>query len=307
MLFSLVHAFLIFFCVVVIVRLMLPAQYALLNPYAATLDNLLTRLLTVLRPALPMPPKPLCVVLLALALCADAVMLSRMHVNAMAVNLFVAYALPAATFKNWLLIAVLGLFRHFIMLLAGMLVLQVWHRSRLLPGYSGDLLRLALFPVGRCSLALQWGILFVAAAFLAFLMNWHAESVTYPFENLEALTGMMGDLSKKMALSNLVPGLRFVAVTGLIVLEVFSELHELTVTLILFAILCALTRNQSLSYFIKDIFRLLKGPLPEFRMGFLYLTPILILLVCSAAGGVLQALFMMLIEVIATVGGLHVV
>jgi hypothetical protein len=47
--------------------------------------------------------------------------------------------------------------------------------------------------------------------------------------------------------------------------------------------------------------------LPEFRIGFLYLTPVLILLVLSAAGGVLPALFLMLIELIANIGGFHVV
>jgi hypothetical protein len=307
MIFSLIHSFLQFFCVVVIVRMMLPAQYALLNPYAATLDNLLTRLMTKLKQAMPLPVKSLCGVLLVLAICADAVMLSRMQLNAFGVNIFTAFTLPAVTFKQWLLIAVLQLFRHVLMILATLLVLQLWHRSRTLPGFSGDLLRLAVLPVERLKTGIQWVVLLGGMALLAFMLNWHAETVSYPFEALKTQPGILGEVATRSSLSQLTPGLRFVAVVGLMVMDVFAELHSFTTTLILFAILCVITRNQSLSYFINDVFRLLRGPLPEFRIGFLYLTPVLILVVLSAAGGVLPALFLMLIELIANIGGFHVV
>jgi hypothetical protein len=287
--------------------MMLPAQYALLNPYAATLDNLLTRLMTKLKQAMPLPVKSLCGVLLVLAICADAVMLSRMQLNAFGVNIFTVFTLPAVTFKQWLLIAVLQLFRHVLMILATLLVLQLWHRSRTLPGFSGDLLRLAVLPVERLKTGIQWVVLLGGMALLAFMLNWHAETVSYPFEALKTQPGILGEVATRSSLSQLTPGLRFVAVVGLMVMDVFAELHSFTTTLILFAILCVITRNQSLSYFINDVFRLLRGPLPEFRIGFLYLTPVLILVVLSAAGGVLPALFLMLIELIANIGGFHVV
>lgn len=307
MLFSLFHAFLQFFCVVVVVRMMLPAQYVLLNPYAATLDNLLTRLMTKLQLAIPFPLKPLCGILLALAICADAVMLSRMQLNVFSANIFIAFSLPAVTFKQWLLIAVLQLFRHFLMILATLLVLQLWHRSRTLPGFSGDLLRLAMLPVERLKTGFQWLVLLCGMALLTFMLNWHAETILYPVEALKTQPGILGEVATHTSLSELTPGLRSIAVVGLMVMDVFSELHSFATTLILFAILCLITRNQSLSYFINDVFRLLRGPLPEFRFGFLYLTPVLILLVLTAVGGVLPALFLMLIELIADIGGFHVV
>ncbi len=305
--FSLLHAFLLFFNVIVLVRIMMPARYVLLNPYAATLDNLLARLLTAIRPAFQMSAKPLCGLLLALSLCADAVMLSRMNINAMAASSFILYALPVGTFKQWLFIAVLTFFRHLLTIFAATLVFQLWHRSKTLPGYSGDLLRLATYPLARFPLAAQWALLIVGNLLLAALVMVNAESVSYPFEALKSTPGMIGELASRSQLSALVPGARLAVTTGLFILDVFSELHGFTTTLILFAILSLITRNQSLAYFIKDLWRLFRGPLPEFRVGMLYLTPVLILLVLAVVGSMLPAIFLTLVESIAKVGGWYVV
>ena len=306
-LFSLLHACLLFFNVILLVRMMMPAHYVLLNPYAATLDNLLTRLLTAIRPAFQMPAKPLCGILLALSICADAVMLSRMNLNAVAASTFVVYMLPVGPFKHWLLIAVLIFFRHLLMILAAKLVLQLWHRTKNLPGYTGDLLRLATHPVVRLPLSAQWALLIAGNVLLACLLMLNAETVLYPFEALKSEPGMIGELASRSQLSSLMPSVRLVVTAGLFVLDVFSELHGFTTTLILLALLSMLTRNQSLSFFIKDLWRLLRGPLPEFRMGILYLTPILILLVLAVAGSIFPAVFLTLIESIAKVGGWYVV
>jgi hypothetical protein len=306
--FSLLHAFLLFVCVVLLVRLMMPAQYALLNPYAATLDNLLNRLLQALRPAFPMPAKPLCGLLLVLALCADAVMLSRMGQNAMPVSAFMVYTFSSATFAQWLIIALLGLFRHLLMILTGVLVLRIWHCSRHLPGYSGDLLRLAIYPVGRFPISVQWLVLIAGTLSLGAVMMFCANpEVQYPMEALKQIPGFWAEVAASTTLSTWVPGMRLLAMAGLMVLEILSELHGFVVNLIIFSIINTIARNQSLAYFINDLFRLLRGPLPELRMGFFYLTPLLLLLILTVAGGILPAIFMALMEGIVALGGFYVV
>ena len=96
--FNLAHAFLLFFCVVLMVRLTLPTRYVLLNPYAAMLDNFLCKLLKQVHTALPLPPKFLCLFLLLFALCADAVMLSRMQLNKISINDLVVFSFPMHSF-----------------------------------------------------------------------------------------------------------------------------------------------------------------------------------------------------------------
>jgi hypothetical protein len=101
--------------------------------------------------------------------------------------------------------------------------------------------------------------------------------------------------------------MRLLAMAGLMVLEILSELHGFVVNLIIFSIINTIARNQSLAYFINDLFRLLRGPLPELRMGFFYLTPLLLLLILTVAGGILPAIFMALMEGIVALGGFYVV
>ena len=105
-------------------------RYVLLNPYAAMLDNFLSKLLKQVHTALPLPPKFLCLFLLLFALCADAVMLSRMQLNKISINDLVVFSFPMHSFLQCLLIAVLRFSHHLVMIWGGTLFLQAWHRSR---------------------------------------------------------------------------------------------------------------------------------------------------------------------------------
>lgn len=307
MFFNLLHAFLLFAGITLLVRLSMPAQYVLLNPYAAMLDNLLTRLFRTLATAIPLPVKGLCALLFVLVLCADAVMLSRLNAATMAVSAFAVFALPCATFTQWLLIAVLNFFQYFLTILATNLFLQAWHRKRLLPGYTGDLLRLAIHPLQKMPLVGQILTLFAGTTLLAYLLMCNATSVLYPFEMLQASPNGFGNFADIARLSAMESGFRFIAVSGLIALEVFAKLHSFTATLIFFALLSMLFRSQSFAFFIKDVFRLLAGPLPEVRFGFVVLTPLLTLLVFFVLGGFLPVLFVWILKLIAIWSGAYVV
>lgn len=307
MLINLFHAFFLFACVVLVVRISLPTCYVLLNPYAATLDNLLTRLLRKLHPALPFPPKVLCSILILLFLCADAVMLSRLQLHNITIGTFAVFELPHATFLQWLFIACMGLLRHFLTLLAAVLFLGVWHRTKQLPGYSGDLLRLSVNPILRLPVTAQVLALCAGSVVFVLVLFQTATTVLYPLETLNIFQGAVAEKAAKLSISNLVFPFKWLVLSGLSILEIFAELHGFTVTLIFFALLSLLTRSKGLTYFLDDVFRLLRGPLPEIRIGMVCLTPLLTLFVFFLLCGFLPLIFVWVMSMIASLVGAYVV
>jgi hypothetical protein len=167
---------------------------------------------------------------------------------------------------------------------------------------------LAIYPVGRFPISVQWLVLIAGTLSLGAVMMFCANpEVQYPMEALKQIPGFWAEVAASTTLSTWVPGMRLLAMAGLMVLEILSELHGFVVNLIIFSIINTIARNQSLAYFINDLFRLLRGPLPELRMGFFYLTPLLLLLILTVAGGILPAIFMALMEGIVALGGFYVV
>lgn len=303
MLFGLIHALIQFICVVLLVRLALPSRYLLLNPYAAALDRLLARSLQTIHTAFPFPSKVLCFLLFVLLLCTDAVMLSRLGANVLAPTVCLQVLLPTDTFVQWLLIAFFSFFNHYLMVLAAYLALCAWNRSRQLPGYSGDLLRLAGHPFTRFPIVVQVIAVLLGAAALVTALLLSAKVVEMPFEKLLVAVNSPQQMKALFSFTALALPVQIILFASLTVLHVVAELHHLTSTLIFFAILSFFVRSSSLSFFITDVFRLLKGPLPDIRIGFLNLTPILILIVLAVLSGFLPILFIALFKLPLMIGG----
>ena len=307
MLFSLLHAFLLFACVVLLVRLTMPARYALLNPYAAMLDSLVTRGLDKLKPAFPLPTKTLCGLLLVLFLCADAVMLSRLQMSRIVVGALAAFQLPNTTFVHWLWIAVYGLGRHLLTLLAATLFFTLWHRSKQLPGYSGDLLRLSVHPIVRLPLTVQILTLCLGATLLTASLFVTATGVVYPMEQMPLMESTMGEVAPYFAVSRMTAPFQLAALSGASILEIFGELYGFTFTLLFIALISSFTRSQGMVTFLDDVFRLLRGPLPVVRLGRLNLTPLLALFVFFLLSGFTTLIVLLIVAGIATLAGGYVV
>ena len=307
MLFSLLHAFLLFTCVVLLVRLTLPARYVLLNPYAAMLDNLLTRGLAKLQPAFPLPTKALCGLVLVLFLCADAVMLSRLQLNLVNTGALAVFTLPSTTFVHWLWIAIYGLARHLLTLLTAVLFFSVWHRTRQLPGYSGDLLRLSVCPVVRLPVFVQLVVLCVGATVLAASLFLTSTEVAYNFEQQVMRQDALSGLFLYFSLSTLQFPFQLLALAIAMIFEIFSELFGFTLTLTFVALLSSFSRSQGLTHFIDDLFRLLRGPLPEVRLGVINLTPLLLLAIFILLSSITQTLGLFLVNRLAMLVGAYVV
>lgn len=307
MLFNLAHAFLIFSCVVLIVRLTMPERYVLLNPYAAMLDNLLTKLFHKIYPAIPLPHRVLCALLIVLFLCADAVMCSRLHINADAIGVTVAFQLPSDTFLDWLRIAALLLARQFVLLWSAVFFLQLWHRSRRLPGYSGDLLCLSVHPVLRLPLSVQ----IVGLCIAAFLLNWayfmSAISVAYPIE--VSLEEQLAALPRGVSLtvSQMTMPLQMIAFAGLRILDVLREIYGFSIMLVFVWLISTFMRSKDIANFLADVFHLLRGRLPVIILGSFNLTPILVAITFFVLSGFVPLIFLFILNLIALLGGWHVV
>ena len=307
MLFSLLHAFLLFASVVLLVRLTLPARYALLNPYAAMLDSLVTRGVEKLKPAFPLPTKVLCGLLLVLFLCADAVMLSRMQMNRVVVGALATFQLPNTTFVHWLWIAVYGLGRHLLTLLTATLFFTLWHRSKQLPGYSGDLLRLSVHPIVRLPLGVQVLTLCLGATLLMASLVVTATDVIYPMEQMPLMEGTMGEVAPCFAVSRMTMPFQLATLAGVSIIEIFGELYGFTLTLLFIALITTFTRSKGMVTFLDDVFRLLRGPLPVVRLGMFNLSPLLALFVFFLLSGFTTLFVLLIVAGIATLAGGYVV
>lgn len=280
-----------FLCLVLIVRLTLPARYALLNPYAATVDALLARLLGFLRSALPLPTRAHCFVVLALALAAQAALAVRHGSPVVAVSAFALFAYPVKGFLGWLGVVALRFFGFYVALLSAALFLRLWHLNHPLPGYTGDLLRLAARPLSPLPLWGQaLGTLIAALAFAA-LASGCASEAMWPMaqaEEVQALLAQMG-LSNLFDLSAFTPGARLLFLTGTTLVGVVAQTQAFMSLLFLVYLVCLLLRAQPTLFFLSDALRLLTGPIPPLRLGPLNLAPVAAYLLFGLISSLLTA------------------
>ena len=259
-----------------LVRLTLPARYALLNPYAAAMDTLLARLLGFLRGALPLPPRALCLAVLALALSAQAALAVRHGAPTVAVSAFALFAYPAQGFLGWLGVAALRFFGFYVSVLAAAFLLRVWHLGRPLPGYTGDLMCLVGRPLSPLPLWMHAvGTLGTLFAFVALAEGFASETV-WPMAQLAETQALMANMGLRniFDLSALTPAARLLFLVGSTLAGVAAQAQNVMLMLFLARLLLALLRARPTLFFIDDAIHLLTGPIPAFRLGPLNLAPL---------------------------------
>lgn len=285
------------FGLMLIVRLTLPERYVLLNPYAAAVDNLFARLLSLLRGALPLPPRGMCLALLALTLSAQAALAFRQGGGAVVpVSAFAHFVYPAEGFPGWLGVATLRFLGFYASLQSAALFLRLWHLGRPLPGYTGDLMCLAGRPLTSLPLWAQaLGAAAVAFAFVALSAGLASEAI-WPMAQAKEMQTLLADmgLPNVFDLAALTPKARLLFLTGTVLVGVATQAQGFLLMLLFVLLLCALLRAKPTVYFLSDAVRLLTGPIPTFRLGPLNLAPLaayflLGLLATLLTGGLLLA------------------
>lgn len=259
-----------------LVRLTLPARYVLLNPYAAAIDALLTRLFTFLRGAVPLPPRALCLVVLTLILSAQAAFAVRHGSPTVSVSAFALFAYPAQGFLGWLGVVALRFLGSYVTVLTAAFLLRLWHLGHPLPGYTGDLMCLAGRPLAQLSLWVHAvGTMGMVFAFVALASGLASEAV-WPMAQLVEMNELLANAGLRdiFDFSALTPGVRLLFLSGAIFAHVVAQAQDVMLILLFAHLIFTLLRAQPTVNFMTDAIRLLTGPIAPFRLGPLNLAPL---------------------------------
>ncbi len=281
LLLSLLHLF----ALVLVVRLTLPKHYIFANPYSAAINGLAEKALTTLRSAIPLPSKPLSLLLLALILASRAALSTQLGAPSITLSAFAIAKYNVTHFFGWFGVEVLRFVGFYITVLSCGYVLRLWHFGRGLPGYSGDMLTTAGRPFAFLPLLGQTFVLFCLISLYVWIVLATATSFTYPPAEAPELKQMFAQTQLKNILNfgELPFALHFFLLVSTTFLEIISAIHGSIFILILMLLVAMLTRAGPMAFFLMDMKRLICGPIRPIYLGpfdlslpLLYITLLLI-------------------------------
>lgn len=285
------------------VRIFLPPRYVLLNPFAMWADRLFDKLLSALASALPLSARALSALVLGMALCARAALLTRGGPPVLGIGAYAVLGFGVRSFAGWLGVAVL----HFLCLwwavVTATFVLRLLHLGRALPGYAGDLLQLVARPVPKLALWAQGLLIFggwVAVLAVALPLS---SQVVYPLAALEQVR----DLAQQLGGVNLFDfgalayPLRLLFLAGVAMLNVLSVLQSYLFLVIIMGMVAGAMHFKSVSFLMQDLSKLLTGAVPPVMLGRYNLAPILAWVLYALLATVIGGVWLVLIRVVAYV------
>lgn len=302
---SLLFALLHLLALILVVRILLPPVLLLTNPYATAAGLLLNRLLRAVRPALPLPDRALCVVLLTLDFAACAALLTRLGGPVLPLGGFAIATYPARGFLGWFGLELLHFGGFMLALLAGNTLLRLWHLGRTLPGYTGDLIDLACRPFSGLRIPAQIVLIALLSLGYTAIALACASDVAYP--SAEIMRQLVKDLP---AAANLPPifdlaavaaPLRTLILAALAILNILGTLGYHIFVLLLLTLLAAILNARPMLGFLNDALRLLTGPIPPLRLGPIDFAPMVALFTLGFLETALSTLLLLLAQGLAHV------
>lgn len=294
LLLSLLHLLIL----VSLIRLLLPKNYVVLNPYGAGIDQLFTRLLGLLRSALPIGVKPLCGVIILLALAARATLLFKLGAADFQIGVFFVAHFAPTTFLEWVAFECLDFLAFWFTLQASVFLLRLWHFLRPLPGFVGDLMRHATHPLSSIPLWGQAPILIIWAALLAILPIKGAESIEF------VPIPLIADLIQTHLLpGHAAPQAPFsVAQIGVAIFTyvplVIAAIQSFLMLSLVIRIVSGFLKSKPVYFLTGELLNLFCGRLPRVGIGLFDLTPILAFFVLNVIVNALSILCGVLLYVV---------
>lgn len=280
------------------VRLFLPKKYVVLNPYAAGMDRHFSRLLETVQTALPLGVKPLCVLLILLAVALRATLLFRMGIPEFRIGLFFSAQFEPATFLGCFAFAALDFAVFWFIFQAAVLMLRLWHFWRPLPGFAGDLLELAAHPLSRLPLSIRLPVLICLAGVLVVLPLRLALSVAFEPDPV------FMELVQKQLLPGRTPPQVPLSVTQIAVALfsflplVLSSVQSFLVLTLIFRIVSGFLKSKPIHFLTGELLTIFCGRLPRVGIGPFDLTPILAFFVFNVIVNLLAILCGVLLYVV---------
>ncbi len=269
MILSLLLSFLHLLALVLVVRLTLPARYFFVNPYLLAIDTLTGRLLNNLRTALPLPTQPLCLLTLGLILAARAALSTKVGTPSITLSGVAIAGYDVTGFLGWFGVEVLRFIGFYIAVLTCGFLLRLWHLGKPLPGYSGDILKVASRPFSHLPLPTQAvGIILLTTAYIL-LVTGTASTILYPLAQNPDVQRLFtqAHLPNIFNFGELEAGVRLLLLVGLAILDVLAAIQGTIFILILMLIITMIMGTSPMGLFLMDVKRLICGPIPPLRVG----------------------------------------
>lgn len=283
---------------IALVRIFLPKSYVVLNPYGAGIDRLFSRLLDLVHTALPVGMKPLCALLILLALAARSALLFRLGTAEFQFGIFFTAHFTPTTFAGWFVFAVLDFAAFWFMLQASVLMLQVWHFLRPLPGFAGDLLKSATHPFsllplwGRAAGIILFAVLLVTGPLLtAGSIEFVPVPVLTDLIQTRLLSGQTPPQAPLSAAQIAVALFSFVPL-------VLSSIQSFLILALILRIVSGFLKSKQTYFLTGELLAIFCGRLPRVGIGLFDLTPILAFFVFNVLVNLLVILCGVLLYVV---------
>lgn len=277
-------SFLHFLALLFFIRLALPQRYLLLNPYAAAMDYQVSRLLNFVQTGIALPTKGVCAFLFLLTLAGRATLLAKYTDPLLTIAPHAIFTFNPSGFIGWFALETLHFLYFYLTLLSAYFLLRLWHGFKHLPGHTGDLLHLAIYPFSRLKLPHLLLALPLLGGLLFALVHTFASDALYPTSEIfnylaqqHANSDEIDFLRPVMEIQNL-PTIAWALF--MILNTIVAATLELLDTLFLFLLLSLFSaftpapRTSALATFVKDAILLICGPIRNLHIGPVNIAPI---------------------------------
>ncbi len=236
----------------------------LFNPWLLPFIRITDRILDTVRSAITLPQRNLCWILCGVALICRATLLAKLGEAVWSIGTFQFFLFKPVGFFGWVGFQLLQFVGFLLALHAGALFLRIWNRSERLPGTVGILVDTLTWPLPRLRPWVQaLAIFFVGALVVRIGFMFSPEVKDVFVMSMQKVAPSVASFDPSTL--NLTAQSLFVS--GCILISAADALANLLLLFMFMSLLTLLFNNPVMVAFLSESFGLLRGPLPNVRLG----------------------------------------